>query len=419
MDSKILYQLKAINWDFFNKAKGLSNRSHSYPCTFPPEVPSALIQTLSSENQIIFDPYVGIGTTACEAIRLGRKCIVTDINPVGLLGTYTTVMLLIIKITDIDKAKLIINYFDQIINRSDCISFFDSDFDFTELDKEMEKRIYPSPKNFFEMIVRGDPEWEKLGEWIETKTLEKIRAIYTDQISLKNSFVFRILTFSIISSISFTCSSQKKSWGHIADCVRPKEYIPKNATAAYNRWLKRIRCIVNDTNTVAHLEDEIYAWIMLQDWNNDISKEIPKNSASLLITSPPYGNAMDYIRAQRISLYALGYDEEQISKLAKQEIGARRDRFKKNAITDWADALEYALRKQVNIINDNAILSFILPHQDTGRELGTNSIKNYLSLNGWQLLFSEDRSIDQQKTSHVWTSIKRETLMVFSKEIKE
>jgi DNA modification methylase len=52
--------------------------------------------------------------------------------------------------------------------------------------------------------------------------------------------------------------------------------------------------------------------------------EAPPFPVDLLVTSPPYADAIDYTFAQRLSLYLIGYDDFQIKNISNVEIGARR-----------------------------------------------------------------------------------------------
>lgn len=52
-----------------------------------------------------------------------------------------------------------------------------------------------------------------------------------------------------------------------------------------------------------------------------------ENEANLLITSPPYLQAQEYIRSTKMELFRLGYNEEYIRILSKKEIPYRYDNY--------------------------------------------------------------------------------------------
>jgi site-specific DNA-methyltransferase (adenine-specific) len=59
-------------------AAEVSNRNH--PATFPVELPTWFIKLFTRVGDIVLDPFMGSGTTALAAIRLGRNFVGIDIN---------------------------------------------------------------------------------------------------------------------------------------------------------------------------------------------------------------------------------------------------------------------------------------------------------------------------------------------------
>lgn len=53
-------------------------RHHWYPATFIPEIPFTLIELLSTPGQVVYDPFGGVGTTAIQALALGRRALSTE-----------------------------------------------------------------------------------------------------------------------------------------------------------------------------------------------------------------------------------------------------------------------------------------------------------------------------------------------------
>lgn len=57
---------------------------HSYWSKKPYTVTSEYIRHFTDENDIVLDPFCGCGVTNIEALRLGRKTVAIDINPLAI-----------------------------------------------------------------------------------------------------------------------------------------------------------------------------------------------------------------------------------------------------------------------------------------------------------------------------------------------
>lgn len=60
---------------------------YRYPARFSPAFAAAAIEFFTQPGDLVLDPFVGGGTTAVEAMRLGRRCVAADLNP---LATFVT-----------------------------------------------------------------------------------------------------------------------------------------------------------------------------------------------------------------------------------------------------------------------------------------------------------------------------------------
>lgn len=55
----------------------------SYRACFKPQLPRFFIERLTGENDLVYDPFSGRGTTVLEAALLGRKIAANDVNPLS------------------------------------------------------------------------------------------------------------------------------------------------------------------------------------------------------------------------------------------------------------------------------------------------------------------------------------------------
>ncbi len=65
----------------FTKRGSWAAHTGDYRGNWPPQVPRILIKKFSKKGDLIFDPFLGGGTTVMEAWLLGRRSIGIDINP--------------------------------------------------------------------------------------------------------------------------------------------------------------------------------------------------------------------------------------------------------------------------------------------------------------------------------------------------
>lgn len=64
-------------------AVGYTHDFYRYPARFAPEFVRSVIAALTSPGDLVFDPFMGAGTTAVEALAAGRRFIGCDVNPLA------------------------------------------------------------------------------------------------------------------------------------------------------------------------------------------------------------------------------------------------------------------------------------------------------------------------------------------------
>ena len=87
---ELINEINEIGWEFKNSdTQYLSHNIHRYSGKFIPQIAHSAIELLTSPGDVVLDPYLGSGTTALEAMLLGRKCIGVDLNPLAIPVSYT------------------------------------------------------------------------------------------------------------------------------------------------------------------------------------------------------------------------------------------------------------------------------------------------------------------------------------------
>lgn len=415
MSSRVIRTLQAIDWDFALPRSGYVPPPHWYPGTFVPALSDALIEALTPAGGTVFDPYGGIGTTGWSAIRTGRSCYVTDANPVAMLVAYVTTSLLALKRSDSSQTLLALGQLGQAIGRNDDLFGPMTAGGTIALDEAVAEVSSSTPNEIFAQVVAGPPQWDLLRIWIADSTISELSTLM-DNIAQSQSVFVQLIGLSMASATARSVSSQHASWGHIADNVRPRVMTEHSVYAASTRWLKRTKAFVEVPMVLSQPSVEApKTSVHLRNWS--IRNGKGPGNADLLLTSPPYADAIDYTLSQRLSLYLLGYDDDAIRSLVSGEIGARRKRAKTTSRTTWSEELCSALVEQITWLKgQRSSICLLLPHRDSGRSSGEEDMKSTLEKAGWNLFFEKDRSIHQSHTRQSWTSIKKETILAFCRE---
>ncbi len=89
---RVADDVASADWAFADDDTGfLTHDVHPYPAKYIPQIPANLIRRLSLPGELVLDPFGGSGTTATEAVRLGRRSISVDANPLAtLIGRVKT-----------------------------------------------------------------------------------------------------------------------------------------------------------------------------------------------------------------------------------------------------------------------------------------------------------------------------------------
>jgi DNA methylase len=407
--------LERVDWDFVGSSSQVNPGLHWYPGNFVPELPGALIDILSNPGDRVFDPFGGVGTTAVAALTRGRFAVCCDANPIAVLTSYVTCNLVMLRRID---PVLVEGLFNELAGMVTGAGFAGEGLPFLSRNSgTLDDQIASLNGNVLKIndFVIAEPATAELEPWFSPKTYAQLIGLWNAILATSNSEFVRLTGAVMISSIARALSSQTRSWGHIADRVLPKEMIDKSTATSALSWLKRVRRRIYLVADAADLPSRESALTVVQnDWGN-CESDIGLPRSSLLITSPPYAGAIDYTLAQRLSLHLLGYDTPAIAGLTRVEMGARRKRADKKHISNWSDSLVEATRRQIEYLEPNATAAFVMPHKDAGREIGEEALKDMMATEGWTIEFEVDRSIRQIRARQSWTSIKRETIIVFGR----
>lgn len=285
--TRVADALRSIDWSFTTDDTGfLTHDLHPYPAKFIPQIPGNCIAQLSLPGELVFDPFGGSGTTALEAVRLGRRALSVDANAVGtLIGRVKTCNLDRTTTKDIHaiRSALTTRVVDLPGEESLCTEHAGYIPDIPNIDK------------WFPITSRGE--------------LALIRSRIARMESDKARDVALLALSRIVLAVSFQDSETRYS-------SKPHD-IPQGETL--KRFLVALDAIVrNVVRTQAVLRYGVCDFVTAD--TRELGHGVCKpESVDLIVTSPPYGNANDYHLYHRFRLLWLGHDPRQLGKI---EIGS-------------------------------------------------------------------------------------------------
>jgi DNA modification methylase len=266
-----------------------SHDIHAFAAKFPPQLPRAFICGLTAPGAIVLDPMMGSGTTIVEALLEGRRGIGLDIDPLALrVSQVKTIPMSVDDLRDIGL-KVIAHAQDLLAGNS--------------IESLMQK---------FDSHTR-----EFIDYWFYPNTQQELAALVLAMQTVDVSLVRRFLelTFSSIIVTKSGGVSRARDLAH----SRPhldKAKNPKNALEQFSLRLQK------NMKSMAHLDTKCALAAPLP--GDARSMPLRDEVIDLIVTSPPYANAIDYMRAHKFPLVWLGESVVNLTELRARYIGSEK-----------------------------------------------------------------------------------------------
>lgn len=260
--------LGLIDWDFKDfQTQYLSHRFHSYPARFIPQIPKTFIKLYTKESDIVIDPFCGCGTTIAEAYLSGRASIGNDFNPLACLITKVKARLVPAEEVNVLQKKVI-----------DIKRYVDSDHRRYEYRRKLPKR---NISNLFNRDMINELCLIKEG-LDEIKEMER---------------AYELALVALSSTIWAVIESEN------GIDIFSNFY---NKISSMLETIQKMRILVTKEPEVTVLNGDAR------------SLQIESSISPLIVTSPPYVNALDYYRVHMYNMLWLGMN---IDVFKKHEIG--------------------------------------------------------------------------------------------------
>jgi DNA modification methylase len=294
--------LKALSSDLSFSGKPTDYATHgihSFAAKFPPQLPRLFIEHLTKPGDLVLDPMVGSGTTLVECLLSKRLGVGVDIDPLAVLISRC-------KTTKVSSSKLV-EAAKAVCGRASI--------DITK----------------YSPLIGGDwrKAWEKFSSHFDEKTKEFIDYWFRPQTAVElaclarsieegdfNEDIKTALKVSL-SSIIVTKSggvSLARDLAHSRPHRDPYKKV-ESAIALFKRKVLEV------AKALLELPSDGFCEVVRGD-----ARCLPLEDevVDLIVTSPPYAIAIDYVRAHKFSLIWLSHDISDLSELRKRYIGAEQ-----------------------------------------------------------------------------------------------
>ena len=264
--------------EFWTAKQRAANALHeiSYRACFKPQLPRFFIERLTTPGDVVYDPFAGRGTTLIESALWGRVPIGCDINPLSSIMTLP---------------RLNPPTTEQVADRLSRIELKDVDEYPEELlvfyHPETLKQICSLKKYLNEKTDNLD----QVDQWICLVALSRLTG--------HSSGFFSVYTLPPNQAVSV--DSQKK--------INEKRNQEPPLRDVKNLILKKTHALLKHCdNQTRHTLTSVFPQAKFLTQPSDSIPEIASNSVSLVVTSPPFLDVVNYAQDNWLRCWFFGID---------------------------------------------------------------------------------------------------------------
>jgi hypothetical protein len=270
--------------EFWTAKQRAASRLHeiSYRACFKPQLPRFFIERLTRPGDIVYDPFMGRGTTPVEAALLGRVPFGCDINPLSAVLT---------------RPRFTPPALEEVADRLQQIDFHS----FDEFPEDL--RVFYHPETLQEISSlkkyllhrRQAKTLDHIDDWICLLALNRLTG--------HSSGFFSVYTLPPNQAVSV--KSQIKINAK-RNQVPPRRFVPKIILKKTHKLLGD--CTADTRRTLAGVAPKS----LLLTQASEHTPEIPSNSVALVVTSPPFLDVVDYAGDNWLRCWFLGIDPKSV-----------------------------------------------------------------------------------------------------------
>src|SRR5438128_1198283 len=288
----------------------------SYRACFKPQLPRFFIERLTAANDMVYDPFLGRGTTMIEAALLGRRVAGCDINPLSSILTAPRLHPPTVRDVRARLANLDWNYEGEL--NEELLTFYHPD----TLREICALRSYLLSR-------KTDSGASAIDDWI--------RMVATNRLTGHSAGFFSVYTLP--PNQALTPKRQHKI-NEIRKQVPPRRSVPELIIRKTESLLQTVSEF--DRSRLSEAASDAVLLIR----SSDRTPEIKDNSVDLIVTSPPFLDVVDYATDNWLRCWFNGIDDKEITLWT----------FRKPP--EWAEAMERVFRELRRVLKPRGYIAF-------------------------------------------------------------
>ncbi|MBV8402027.1 MAG: site-specific DNA-methyltransferase [Acetobacteraceae bacterium] len=294
----------------------------SYRACFKPQLPEFFIRRLTEAGDAVHDPFMGRGTTPVQAALMGRRPVGNDINPLSVL--LTRPRLTPPTAVQVTHRLRVVPWERGEIERKDLLVFYHPD---------TLRRICALRRWLFERAPLDVTAPDPVDDWIRMVALNRLTG--------HSPGFFSVYTLPPNQAVSVESQTRINA---------NRNQIPpfRDVAAIIN---KKTRSLLKDGGAPQHPP------AILGIGAASASAFIPDGSVSLVVTSPPFLDIVQYAADNWLRCWFAGIDVNTVA------IGMHRTE------TAWMDMVRETLTEQARIVRPGGHVAFEVGEVRNGKIL--------------------------------------------------
>jgi hypothetical protein len=297
----------------------------SYRACFKPQLPRFFIERLTKPGDVVYDPFMGRGTTPMEATLLGRIAFANDINPLSLV--FTQPRLNPPRLQEIEERLNEIDFGAKAECPVELLTFYHP---------ETLQEI-GALRNYF-LARQRKQSLEPIDEWLRLVALNRLTG--------HSAGFFSVYTLPPNQAVSVKSQAKINAKRNQKP---PRRDVPKLI-------LKKSRQLLGDCDSATRrMLASIAGKSLLLTEPAAATPQIPAGSVSLVVTSPPFLDVVQYADDNWLRCWFLGIDPKSVKLTVPRKL------------EEWRAAMTEVFRELYRVLRPGGHVAFEVGEIHAGR----------------------------------------------------